>query len=201
MYCKNIQPMRIMEKQTKFSQLIFGAALVTLLLLSIPLVAMQFTNDVTWGPVDFIIAGTLLFSTALSFAVVIKVNTNIVYRAAIGLALGSTLFLIWANLAVGLIGSGPNLGNLMYMGVVAVVVIGSILSRFSTGGIERAMYLTSIALVLVAVIALLADMDKYPGSSVKEIAGVNAFFAILYAVSGSLFRFVSREQSPAKSQG
>ena len=109
--------------------------------------------------------------------------------------------MIWANLAVGLIGSGTNPGNLMYFGVVAVGIIGIVLSRFSPGGMERAMYITALMLVLVVGIALFANMDEYPGSSVDEIVGVNGFFATLFTVSGSLFRFAARKQSPKKSEG
>lgn len=126
-----------------------------------------------------------------------KFHQSILGRAAIFLATGTTLFMVWANLAVGLIGAGPNPGNLMYIGVVAVVIIGTLLSRFRPGGLERAVYAAALALVLVAVIALLANMHQYPGSSVIEIIGVNLFFATPYAVSGLLFRYAAQEQSSA----
>lgn len=192
-----------MKKETKFSQSVFIVALVTVLILLVPLVAMQFTNEVNWSLADFIVMGALLFGTGFSYVLVARYVTHLVYRVAIGFALGSTLFLIWANLAVGLIGSGPHWGNLMYMGVVAVGIIGTILARFTPGGMERVMYAMALSLVLVAIIALLANMHHYTGSSMKEILGVNGFFAILYAVSGLLFRFVVLEQSQRieKSEG
>lgn len=184
-----------MEKQQKFSRSILSVALVTVLLLLVPLVAMQFTDEVKWSVGDFIVMGVLLFSIGFLYVLATRYVTNIVYKVAIGFALGSTLLIIWANLAVGLIGSGPNSGNLMYLGVLAVGVIGIFFSRFTPGGMERAMYAVVLALMLVAVIALLANMQQYPGSSVKEIVGVNAFFAILFAISGLLFRYVAQEQS------
>lgn len=184
-----------METPNKFSQSILRVGLVTVLLLLVPLVAMQFTNEVNWDVADFIIMGALLFGTGFSFVLFTRYVTDIIYRVAIGFALGITLFMIWANLAVGLIGAGPNWGNLMYIGVVAVGIIGIIFSRFTPRGMERTMYAVTIALVFVAVIALLANMHEYPGSSVKEIIGVNGFFAILFAVAGLLFRYVAMEQS------
>lgn len=190
-----------MKNQPTFNRSILLVAVVTLLILSIPLIAMQFTTEVDWGFADFIVMGLLIFGTGSSYVLLTRFTTNLIYRAAIALALGTTLFMIWANLAVGLIGSGPNAGNLLYMGVLAVVIIGSIRSRFSAGGMERAMYATSFVLVLIAVIGLLANMDEYPGSSVKEIIMVNAFFAILYAVSGTLFWFAAQNQSSEKSAG
>jgi hypothetical protein len=44
-------------------------------------------------------------------------------------------------------------------------------------------------------------MDEYPGSSVIEIIGVNAFFATLFVVAGLLFRYVRFEQMQKASNG
>ena len=88
--------------------------LITLLILLVPLVAMQFTDEVNWTAVDFIIAGALLFGTGMLLVWALRQSTSLAYRAAMGLTIGTTFLMIWANLAVGLIGSGPNLGNLMY---------------------------------------------------------------------------------------
>lgn len=190
-----------MKNQTTFSQSVLRVALVTVLILMVPMVAMQFTSEVDWGIFDFIVMGALIFGTGFLYVLVTRSAINIAYKVAMGLALGTTLFMTWANLGVGLIGSGSHWGNFMYMGVAAVVLIGSIRSRFTVTGMERAMYTTAITLVLVAVIALVSNMDEYPGSSVNEIIGVNGFFAILYAVAGSLFRYAGQEQSAAKSNG
>jgi hypothetical protein len=54
---------------------------------------------------------------------------------------------------------------------------------------ERVMFTTTIALASFAVIQLLTKMYAYSGSSIIEIIGVNTFFAILFAVSGLLFRY------------
>jgi len=184
-----------MKNQAKFLRSILIVALVTLLLLMVPLVAMQFTAEVNWTAADFIVTGALLFGVGTSYVLATRYVTNILYKIAIGFALGSTLLMIWANLAVGLIGAGPNPGNLMYLGVVAVGIIGTIFSRFTSGGMERAMYSMALALVMLAAIALITNMHQYPGSSATEIIDVNGFFAILFAVSGLLFRFIATEQS------
>lgn len=184
-----------MEKQSKFKKSILWVAVATVIILLVPLVAMQFTNEVDWSVSDFIIMGALIFGTGCAYVLISRFSTNLIYKTAIGLAIVATFLMIWANLGVGLIGSGPHLGNLMYIGVVAVVIIGIILSGFSPVGMERAMYATAIALMLLAGIALLANMHQYPGSSVAEIIGVNGFFAILYIISGLLFRNASQMQS------
>ena len=71
-------------------------------LLFIPLIAMQFTNEVDWTPFDFIVAGILLLGTGLIFNLVVRKIKNIKYRIAICVALLIVLLLIWAELAVGI---------------------------------------------------------------------------------------------------
>jgi hypothetical protein len=193
-----------MRTQEKFYPSIIGVAVATGLILLVPLVAMQFTEEVKWDMVDFIIIGALVFSTGLSYKLVTRNAYNLVHRVAIGLGLGATLFMIWANLGVGLIGSGPNPGNLMYIGILAVIIIGTIRSHFKPEGMEWAMYLTVLALIIHTLIALLAGMHHYPDSSVNEILSVNGFFAVLFFVSGILFHQVAKDtayQMNEKSNG
>ena len=98
-------------------------ALATGFLLLLPLLAMQFTNEVVWDVADFIVVGVLLLGTGLTYKLAaIKVG-NIVYRSAVGLALTAAFILIWVNGAVGIIGSENNDANLMYGGVLGVFVL------------------------------------------------------------------------------
>lgn len=175
--------------KAKLTQSILGVALITQILLLVPFVAMQFTDEVNWGPLDFVLMGILIFGAGVAYVLISRATNNLVYKIAIASAIGTTLLLIWSNLAVGLIGSGPNAGNMMYVGVIAVVIIGAGLSRFTARGMEHTMFTAAIALALIAIIALLAKMHLLSGSSAKEIIGVNVFFAMLFVISGLLFRF------------
>ena len=84
--------------------------LVVTLLLLIPLIAMQFTNDVKWNVLDFIVAGVLLFSAGLMCEFVIRKVKKVKYRIIICIALLAALLLIWLELAVGIFGT-PIGGN------------------------------------------------------------------------------------------
>jgi hypothetical protein len=64
---------------------------------------------------------------------------------------------------------------------------------------QRTMYAMVLALVLLTVIALLTNMHEYPGASIKEIIGVNGFFAVLYTISGFLFNQKSSDMKEVKS--
>ena len=70
-------------------------------LLLIPLIVMQFTNEVKWTLMDFIVAAILLLSTGLSYNFVIQKVKNTKFRVAICLAILAILLLVWAELAVG----------------------------------------------------------------------------------------------------
>jgi hypothetical protein len=72
------------------------------LLLFIPLIAMEFTNEVKWTLMDFIVAGILLLGTGLACNFVMKKVKKTKFRIAICLAILAFLFLIWAELAVGI---------------------------------------------------------------------------------------------------
>ncbi len=74
-------------------------------LLLIPLIAMQFTHEVNWGPLDFLVAGVLLLAAGLVIDVVIRKVKNSNYRIGIIIVLLIALVLIWAELAVGIFGT------------------------------------------------------------------------------------------------
>nr|WP_315422155.1 hypothetical protein [uncultured Pedobacter sp.] len=83
---------------------------VTAFLLSIPMVAMQFTNEVDWTLSDFVTAGVLLLSTGLAIELVIRNLKAGALRTIVLVVILLVLFLIWAELAVGIFGT-PFAGN------------------------------------------------------------------------------------------
>lgn len=66
---------------------------------------MQFTNEVNWTLLDFIIAGVLLIGTGLLLEIAIRKTKQTKYRVAIIVALLLLFLLIWAELAVGIFGT------------------------------------------------------------------------------------------------
>lgn len=84
---------------------IFRIVLATALALLIPLVAMQFYDDVNWTPIDFAVAGALLLGTGLIYELAVKRVRNINYRVILSIGLAVAFLLIWVELAVGLFGT------------------------------------------------------------------------------------------------
>jgi len=74
---------------------------ITALVLLIPLVAMCFTDEVSWKVMDFLVAGVLLSSFGSVFVLATR-RVQPKQRAVIGVALVTVLMVIWMELAVGL---------------------------------------------------------------------------------------------------
>ena len=161
------------------------------LVVLVPLVAMQFTDEVKWTVSDFVFAACLVGGVGLAYELAARRTGDGVYRAAVGVALAGAFVLIWANGAVGIIGSEDNPANLMYGGVLAVGVAGVLVARFEPSGMARALTATAVAQGLVVVIALVYDLGA-PWSGAGEIVLINGFFIALWLIAAELFRKAAR---------
>ncbi len=77
---------------------------VTFLLL-VPLIAMQFTQEVNWTLSDFAAAASLLLVTGIVCEFVMRRVKKVQYRIAICVAILAIFFLVWIELAVGIFGT------------------------------------------------------------------------------------------------
>jgi hypothetical protein len=166
------------------------------LLLLLPLVAMQFTAEVDWSVADFVVFGALLAGIGGTYELALSRRGPITYRAAVGVALAATFFLVWLSLGVGVIGRDGDPANLMYAGVLALGIGGAILARGRPRGMARAMVATACAQVLVAVIALLAGLGTTTPNWPLDILGLTGFFTALWLLSAWLFRNAPGERLP-----
>lgn len=89
---------------------LIGIVLAVAFILLLPLIAMQFTDEVVWDLFDFVVAGVLLLGTGLLCEFSMRKTKNRVNRIAILAVILAVFFLIWAELAVGIFGS-PFAGN------------------------------------------------------------------------------------------
>ena len=77
----------------------------TAFVLSIPLIAMQFSTEVNWGAMDFVLAAVLLLCAGLIITVVMNKNFFRKYRWLTVAAIVLFFLLLWMEMAVGLFGS------------------------------------------------------------------------------------------------
>lgn len=76
-------------------------ALLTGLVLLVPLVAMQFTAEVDWGAADFVVMGALVFGTGSLFVLVARKVPRKYWLFAAVLSVAAFVY-VWAELAVGI---------------------------------------------------------------------------------------------------
>ena len=159
-----------------------------LLLLAIPLAAMQLTDEVAWQPGDFLVAGILIGLTGLAFEIALRNRRSRAYRAAAAVALLSAFAMIWVNGAVGLIGGESDPANFLYGAVLLVALVGVIVAGLDARLLMRAMTVTVVAQIIVTVFAITQGLGSTEPPGSLGILLVNMLFAALWAASALLFR-------------
>jgi hypothetical protein len=174
--------------------------LVTAFLLMVPLVAMQFSDEVVWTVQDFVFAGVLLETTGRLYLLAARKAPNILYRAAVTVALAGVFILIWLTAAVGIIGSEDYDANLMYGGVLLVGIVGAIIGRFRPHGMARALVATALAQASVGLIALIGGLGTSGPRWPWDVLGLTGFFVGVWLLSAWLFRYAGRQPRPAGAE-
>lgn len=82
-----------------------GIMLAASVILLVPLVAMQFTSEVNWSVLDFVVGGFLLLGTGLVCEFVLRKVVKTWHRIAICAGVLVALLLTWAEIAVGIFGT------------------------------------------------------------------------------------------------
>lgn len=161
------------------------------LLLLVPLIA-----GLPWTAFDFVLAGAVLGSAGFAFELAVRASSgSFAYRAGAGVAVATAVLLLWANGAVGFLGDENNPSNLMFLGVIAVAVVGSVLASFRPAGTARAMLATAVAQLLAGVVGLGAGFSSPGRAGLYEAAMGTIVFAALWLVSAALFRKAASERS------
>lgn len=162
--------------------------IVAAILLLLPAVAMRFgVEGVDWSAGDFVVMGAILLVACGSFELASRLAPNLAYLLAAALGIGTGFLLAWANLAVGIIGDGIVGANLMFFGVIAVAIAGTVIVRGRAGGMARAMLATAAALVL----AIMVGVAVF-GASARE-AALTLVFGLLWLASAGLFQRSARD--------
>jgi hypothetical protein len=183
-----------MKTPASITNYTIGLALVVALLLLVPFIAMQVGDEVNWSPMDFIIAWVLLFGAGMTYKLIAGKAGNIFYRLAAGIAVGTALFLVWSNLAVGLIGSENNPANMMYLGVLAVLLAGGIIARFKPYGLAVTLFSAVLVQIIITIIAIIADLGA-PENTPIQLIFINGFFIALWISSALLFWYAAKKSS------
>ena len=161
-------------------------------LMLVPLIAMQFTSEVAWDLADFAFLGTLLLGVGGAYEFLARKTGNIAYRVAVGLTLAGIFLLVWLNAAVGIIGTERNDANLVFVGIIAVGVIGAIVARFQAAGMATTLVAMGLAQLTIAAIALIGGLGSSGPAWPNNVLGLTGVFTALWFASALLFRRAAR---------
>ncbi len=181
-------PAEIRSNDTPWRILVWGGLAA---LLALPLVAMQFTEEVDWTGFDFLVMGLLLATVGGCFELAMRMSRNWTYRIGFGVAVVTGFLTIWVNLAVGMIGNEDNPANLVFLGVLLVAAVGAIAARFRPDGMSKAMVAAAVAQAGASVYAATLGETR----DAIFIAG----FCLLWLAAAGLFRLARAGQVEGSS--
>lgn len=170
---------------------------ITGVILLIPAIAMQFTDEVKWTLFDFAAMGALLFGSGVAYKLIAARSCESTYRIAVGIAVLASLLLLWMNAAVGLIGSEDNPVNLMFLSVPAVGMLGTLLSKFRPRGMMLTAFAMAAVQFAIPVIAMVINRPEF-SLGVVQVLLLNSCFVMAFLFSSLLFRrsAAKLEESP-----
>lgn len=162
----------------------WGAAAGLILL---PLVAMQFTSEVNWTGSDFIFAIVMFGSVGLGLELAVR-QGNRDYAAAAGIALLFSFLSVWFTGAVGIIGNEAEDSNLLFIGVVALALAGSVIALFRPKGMTVAMLVAAVAQLSVPFIASIIGDSTLSAIWAPEVIILTILFTAGWLASARLFQ-------------
>lgn len=147
-----------------------------------PAAAMRFTREVTWTGFDFLVWGVMLALAGGGAEAAMRASGSWAYRLGAGTAILAAFLTVWSELAVGIVGDTANPGNLMFAGVLAVALVGSLLTRLKSAGMAKAMWTTAVAQTLAGAVAAALHLE-----APAVMLAVTAVFGGLWLAAGMLF--------------
>jgi hypothetical protein len=125
-----------------------------------PALAMRFVDGMAWGPADFAAFAVMLALACGAIEFAMRTNEDRTYRVGMMLAVATAFLLLWANLAVGIVGNEDHPANRMFDATLAFGALGALVSRLRARGMARTMMAMACAQAAVAAIVPLAGWGQ-----------------------------------------
>jgi hypothetical protein len=106
------------------------------------------------------------------------------YWAAAAIAVGASLFQMWVNLAVGIVGNEDNPANQGFFGVIVTAIACAFVARFRAEDMVRAMLAVAGVQAFLALILATAPSNA---RDVQPILVLSSAFVAAWLVSAALF--------------
>ena len=152
-----------------------------------------------WGAEDFAAAGLIFGAVLVAFWLAWRQSSRIAYLMAIASGLGAVFLIVWVSLAVGFISEPGHPANLVFAAVLAVAVIGAVLSRLEPRGLSRAMWATAAVQAAAGAIAVILTAQTPGTSGVWIVTGFSLGLVAAFVFSAWLFRIEDGMQRAAKA--
>lgn len=145
-------------------------------LLLLPAVAMLLGDEVNWGPLDFVVLAAMLAAVCGAIDVASRRSLSRRYLAGVAIAVIGMFLMVFANLAVGIVGGEDNPINLIFLLIPIIGVAGAAFARFRAAGMAR-------SLEIVAVVQAGTLLIAWPGAKTVELLAMALFAAIWLAAA------------------
>ncbi len=156
-------------------------------LILLPLVAMQFTSEVNWTASDFVFAAIMFGSVGLGLELAVRRGSR-AYTIAAAIALLVSFLSFWFTGAVGIIGNEDEVSNLLFLGVIAIALGGSVIALFRPAGMAVAMVVAAVAQAAVPVVASIIGDSAMSAIWAPGVIILTLIFTALWLASARLFR-------------
>lgn len=168
-------------------------AIVTALIVMLPILGNHFVEDWHWDVRGFVLFGTIIFSLAFSFQFITRNIHTAAYRYALGLTLVFSFTVFWGNWVQA--ADDVNPAALAYLIVPVVGVIGAVIARFRAKGMSlalSAMAITQAVLLARAFIIRNPDLTPWTAPVIRGFVG-NTINLAAFVVAALLFRKAARQ--------
>jgi len=160
-------------------------ALGALAALMVPAIASRLVEGWHWSAGSFVFVYVLFFLIGMTYALIARRMGVWSYKVAVGVALASGLALGWSTMVQTADSGHPE--RLWFLSVLAVGIVGVLLSRLKPRGLAYAMFAMAATLALIT--ALLPS--GAPPDMAWRVTVGHIVYVMLFIASGLLFRHAS----------
>ena len=164
------------------------------------LLLLPLVTGAPWEASDYILVAVIFGTVGGIIELTVRKSASVAYRAGVVVALAASVFHIWFTGAVGIIGNESNPGNVLYLGVVVIAILGSIATLGRARGLMWVMAVVAVAELLVPPIAYAGVADPVDAVLRREVFVLGGFFTAMWLLAAWLFR-QSAAKADAESTG
>ena len=155
---------------------------IPVLLLLLPLL-----SGAPWTREDYMLAGGMFLAAGLTIELALRSRRDNLYRAGAAVGVAAAFLLVLVNLSVGFLGDERNDANLVFLGVLAVALAGSLLARFRAAGMAWAMLGAGAGQLTIGLVAPTAGWIAAGRAGLYELVMGTSLFTGLWLAAAFLF--------------